>query len=365
MSDEYGIDSHKLIFHPERVAQWCVTSDDWEKAKKVYPIYLEISPSGACNHRCTFCAMDYVGNKYRFLDMGVMRERIPEMSELGIKSIMFAGEGEPLIFRQMSRLLDLAFKSGIDVAFSTNGVYLDQDFVDSSIDYITWIKVSIGGGTAKTYAKIHRTREKDFGKVVKNLRYAVNKRNETKAQCTIGAQVLLLPENAHEVEILARLSRDKIGLDYLVIKPYSQHPYSKTTRYKHIDYRPLMKAAHDAERLSTENFKVIYRENTVRKHIFQRREYKACNAVPFFWAYVMSNYDLYSCSAYLGDKRFLLGNLREQSFKEIWEGEKRRKNFSLIRNGFDLKQCRINCRMDKINQYLWELKHPHAHVNFI
>jgi len=25
----------------------------------------------------------------------------------------------------------------------------------------------------------------------------------------------------------------------------------------------------------------------------------------------------------------------------------------------------VGCRMDEINRYLWELKHPHPHVNFV
>jgi len=31
----------------------------------------------------------------------------------------------------------------------------------------------------------------------------------------------------------------------------------------------------------------------------------------------------------------------------------------------DINNCRFNCRMDKINAYLWELANPSAHVNFI
>ncbi|MDE5603044.1 MAG: radical SAM protein, partial [Helicobacter sp.] len=61
MADKFRIDSHKLIFHPLRVAKWLQAYGDWEREKSIYPIYVEISPYGACNHRCTFCGVDYMG----------------------------------------------------------------------------------------------------------------------------------------------------------------------------------------------------------------------------------------------------------------------------------------------------------------
>lgn len=364
MDDTHRIDSHKLIFHPRRVARWLDAGQDWDKARSVYPLYMEMSPIGACNHRCVFCALDYMGYKPRTLDIGVMRERMPEMAGLGVRSIMFAGEGEPLLYRHINELTQLTADAGVDVAFTSNGVLLDERFIAESLPRISWIKISCNAGRAETYARIHRTRAEDFGRMRGNLQRAVQARNDNGWKAAIGLQILLLPENCDEVAELAAICRDEIGADYLVVKPYSQHPFSQTTRYADIEYGPYLKLADTLESLSAERFKVIFRARTMGKYV-QEKPYPTCLSTPFFWAYVMSGGDVYSCSAWLGDARFRLGNLHEQSFQEIWEGPLRRSNIALVRNGLDIGQCRRNCRMDEVNIHLWNLLNPPAHVNFI
>ena len=255
--DKYRIDSHKLIYHVHRVY-------DWLEGENVYPIYAEISPSGTCNHRCTYCALDFMEYQPRFLDSDLLTERLSEMASLGLKSIMYAGEGEPLLHKYIGEIINHTKKVGIDVAITTNGVLLKKDLIESTLGSITWIKVSINGATKETYAKIHRANPDNFEMVIKNMSYAVKIRNAKGYKCTLGMQLMLLPENCHEAELLAQQAKD-IGMDYLVIKPYSQHPLSKTTQYKDIKYSDYLHLADKLSAFNNNNFSVIFRINTMKK----------------------------------------------------------------------------------------------------
>jgi len=354
--DPYRLDSHKLIYHVPRLNRWL-------KQELIYPIYMEISPSGMCNHRCIFCALDFMGYRKRFLDTAVLLDRFREMGRLGVKSIMFGGEGEPFLHKDIGALAQGAKMAGIDVAFTTNGVLLDRKRVEQVVACTEWIKVSINAGTPKTYAKIHSTKPADFGRVLDNLEYAAAYRSRTNASCVLGMQILLLPENRNEIAALARTARD-IGMDYLVVKPYSHHPLSKTTRYQNITYDGLEEIWQTVEEFNTEEFQVVVRWNTIDRWNEKERDYSRCLALSF-WCYIDSAGDVWGCSMYLGDERFLYGNIHTKSFQEIWEGETRLASLRWVENELDARRCRVNCRMDKINQYLWELKHPPAHVNFI
>lgn len=363
MADKYNIDTHKLYYHPERVAIWLKGYAKWETAKAVYPIYMEVSPVGKCNHRCVFCAKDFIGYKDRSLNEEVLRERLTEMAGLGVRAVMFSGEGEPTLWKPLQGILAHCTEAGISTALTTNMVPFNETNTDSILRNCSWIKTSINAGTAETYSLIHRTGKGDFEKVLQNFRLCVELRREKKYGCTIGAQMLLLPENAHEAMTLGGILRE-IGIDYLVIKPYSQHLSGISRKYENIDYRPFMKMESELKALNTESFSVIFRAGTIKKLFEGERAYQKCHATPFFWGYIMSDGCVYGCSSFLNDERFNYGNINTSGFKEIWEGEKRRACYLLMKE-FSTKGCRKNCRMDEINRYLYSLKHPGLHANFI
>ena len=354
--DKYRIDSHKLIYHVPRVY-------DWLKGKNIYPVYMEVSPSGACNHRCLYCGLDFMGYKPSYLKMEILKERLTELGDLGIKSIMYAGEGEPFLHPEMVSIIEHTKESGIDVALTTNGVLLRKETIERVLINTEWIKVSINGGTRETYAKTHRSKPEDFDKVIENLSFAAKIRNDKGYKCAIGMQLVLLPENYLEVVSLAKLARD-IGMDYLVIKPYSQHPQSKTNQYSTIKYSDFEYLSEELDKVSSDDFNVIFRSNAMKKWDNNHRNYEHCLALPF-WSYIDAGGNVWGCSIYLGDDRFKYGNIYERSFKDIWEGEERQNSLRWVEEKLDVSRCRVNCRMDEINRYLWDLKSPPEHVNFI
>jgi cyclic pyranopterin phosphate synthase len=353
--DDWSIDSHKLHYHPARVAQWLEAGNEWEKAKSVYPLYWEITTSAACNHRCTFCSVDAIGYPAILIDEAVIRDRMAEAKRLGVKSVMFAGTGEPLVHKRIDAINQSAVASGLDTAFTTNGVLLDRL---QSLHYATWVKVSLNAGSPETYAAVHQTDVKDWDKVWAGIRNAVKR----KGNCTLGVQCVVLPENVYEMRALASMCADA-GVDYLVLKPDSQGTFSITRKYEGVDYTKMRNYLEGVREFNSDTFKVIYRGASMNEEIKREHSFKKCDATPVFWTYTMADGRMFSCSAHLMDERFCIGNINEKSFRDVWEGEGRRANWELMR-GFNIKACRLNCRMAKANKYLEEFSTV-KHITFV
>ncbi len=356
--DKFKIDSHKLAYHVSRV-------HDWMRGERIYPIYAEISPTGACNHRCVYCGLDFMDYRPRQLDTGLLKTRLSEMSKLGVKSVMFAGEGEPFLHKDMTRLVRCAKDAGLSAAVTTNGVLFGKEDAEGVLEAADWVKASVDAAMPQTYAKIHGADPGDLDRVIENMSYAAKVRDRNGYDCALGIQLLLLPENRGEVTALARRARE-IGMDYFVVKPYSQHPQSRTRQYDSVRYADgdEQRLTEELETLKTAKFDIIFRKRAMEKWDEGTRTYEHCRALPF-WSYIDAGGEVWGCSVYLGDERFLYGNINDNTFQEIWEGEKRQRSLQWVENDLDAAKCRVNCRMDEINRYLWEIKNPPKHVNFI
>ncbi len=353
MSDNIRIDSHKLIYHPDAVAGWL-------KGENIYPIEIEIGLTNACNHRCIFCAVDYTGYKPDRIDGQILIKNLKELTSKGVKSIIYAGEGEPLLHRDAPYIINQTKSTGIDAAMSTNGVLLTPEVSRECLKSLTWVRFSVAGITDETYDKIQRGRPGDLAKALFNIEEAVKVKHRQNLHTTLGVQLLLLPDNKNEIVQMGKELR-KIGVDYFTIKPFSQHPQSQ--HILQVDYKEMMELEKEVKELQTEDYKVYFRAHSMQK-LECKRGYEHCWALPFM-VYMDAKGNLWPCIAFMGKDELKYGNINESSFVEIWEGSHRKEVADYFMSMDLEKNCRELCRLDEMNRYLNELKCPGEHVNFI
>lgn len=356
--DKYRIDEHKLYWHLDRLGQW-------QQDPLVAPIYVEVSPTTACNHRCIFCGVDFARNEGPSLETETACLRIEELGKLGVRSMMFAGEGEPLLHKGLPQMIESAVRNGIDVSITTNGSAGTPDIWRKILPQLTWLRFSIDAASPAVHAKIHQVGEAAFTKVTDTLRETVRLRNELKLKTTIGVQFLVLDENVSEVEDAINLYTE-IGVDYLAFKPFSTHPQmEKKMTVDYNDYKESRVREIVERRKGQTKLNIIYRRLAIDASKAGEIRYSHCRALPF-WGYISSKGDFYTCSVFLNDDRFKVGNIYQQTMPEIIFGERRKQSIALGQNDLCLEgECRLNCRMARINEFLEMLAEVPEHVNFI
>jgi radical SAM protein with 4Fe4S-binding SPASM domain len=351
----YEFDNHKLFYHFE-------TTYKLLSEKEVNPIYVEYSPVGSCNQRCIFCAYDYIGHKVRKLHTEKVVRSIKEFGEVGVKAILFAGEGEPLIHPDLAKFVQTAYENNVSCAIYTNGVLLNPTMCERILEKLTFIRVSFNGGTREVYKRVHG--RDDFERVIRNIEYALNFREKMGINTDIGMQIVVIPENLCTIVELAKLGRS-LGVDYLSVKPFVQHKEQKGYKFQNsFKLEELEEIFSLSESYSTETYKVVVRRETFRRAT--ERSYNHCLALPIF-GWILSDGNMYACNHFLYDERFFLGNIHKESVFEIITSERRKKVIQFAKTELDCRrECVPNCRLNTINISLWELKHPTIkHINFI
>jgi radical SAM protein with 4Fe4S-binding SPASM domain len=345
-------DSHKLIYHPERVARWLATGD-------CPPIYVEIGLTNRCNHHCIFCALDWLEKKPEFIDADLMKRCLTDMHESGVKSVMFAGEGEPLLHPKAAEIIEHAHKTGLDVALATNGVLFTPDRAERILPCLSWMRVSLDAASPEVHQQVHQGKITDYETIIGNIRAAAEIKQNGHYPVTIGVQLLIIPENITEIEPFTR-TLSGCGVDNVQIKPYSQHPMSKN-RFAP-DPASVLKLEPVVRGFERDGFQVIFRSGTIGR-ITEERCYDRCYGLPFY-TLIEADGSVIPCNLYHENREYTYGNINTESFSEIWDGEQRRAVINRIASD-GVTGCREVCRLDPINRYLHALKHPHPHVNFI
>lgn len=363
MKDKYRMDSHKLYWHPDRVAAW-------KKGETIAPLHIDVGLSKGCNIACEYCFGVLQGNfgaksAKDFFPREPLLRYMREAGEAGVRSMAFIGEGEPLLNPYVYEAISEGTKAGVDIALGTNGILFDTGKKgEQALRELKWIRFNISAATKESYARIHNSQL--FEKALAKIRFCAETKKRLKLPVTVGLQMVLTPTNCDQAVPLAKLGK-QLGVDYLVVKQCSDTVdgelgiFKKLGDYK--NYHDLLKAA-EAE--SVPGYSVIIKWVKIENE--GKRTYRRCLGAPFL-LYSSGDGKLYPCGMCFDKSRgmeedFRIADLTRESFKEALRSPRYREVMARIEK-LDVNKCYSNCRTHAINEFAWMLKHPPDHVNFV
>ncbi len=363
MSDKYLMDGHKLIWHLDRVS-------DWLKGKRITPVHIDVGLIKGCNIRCEYCFGVLQGNFYKkgaqvYFSREPLLRYMRDAGKMGVRSMGFIGEGEPLLNPNVYDAIVEAKRSGVDVSLGTNGILLDTGRNGlRALAHLSWIRFNISAGSIDAYKRVHRS--EDFPVAVEKIKFCVQAKKKHRLHLTIGLQMVLTPSNADQVLPLAKLGR-KLGADYLVIKQCSDTVENELGVFDKLgEYKDFLGLLGEAEALSSRDYSVIVKWIKITNK--GARNYSQCLGAPFL-LYSSGDGKLYPCGMCFDSKKsmeaeFRLGDLVRQSFAQIIRSKRYQQVIEKVMR-LDVNKCYSNCRTHAINEFAWSLKHPPEHVNFI
>ena len=349
------LDGSKLFHQLDRL-------ESWTRGEPIAPVHAEVGITSKCNQRCYFCYADHLDHKMGTLQRDMLMQLMGDLGATGIRSCLFAGDGEPLSHKDCVDAVIAGVEAGVDMAVNSNGVLLSESMAEVMLPYLTWMRFSIMGHDAETYSKIHVTNPRDLEKALANITMAADIKKRRNLNVTIGIQSVLMPENGHGLAILAEKAR-QTGADYFVIKPFSYNPLNEYDGGRPLDLvREFENILREAEALTTDDFAVIVRRNTFSDNGV--RDYDKCLGLPFI-TQIAADGKVYSCCPFFGNEDYVLGDLHEHRFQDLWFSDKAEAVRKRVEETQDVHACMTFCRHHQINRQLWQLKNPPDHVNFI
>jgi radical SAM protein with 4Fe4S-binding SPASM domain len=225
--------------------------------------------------------------------------------------------------------------------------------MDNLLPILSWIKFSVDSGTGDTYSYLHGTNERDYKRVLDNISKSSFKKRLKKYKVKIGVQSILFESNIDNMLHLAKILK-YLKPDYFVVKPYSEHNKSINNELKS-PTKEQLNIFIKGMQLYKQDFEFIYRDIAF-SNVKEEKSYNICYGKDFM-AYIDTLGNVYSCINFIGNNDYIYGNIYRESFKNIWKNKKEINP--------NIKECRTICRLDNINNYLWELKNPSEDINFI
>ena len=286
------------VFSSYQLSKWTGRSLQWG-----YPISVSFEPTTSCNLRCPECpsGLRAFSRPTGMLKKDFFHETIDQLSK-ELMYLVFYFQGEPYLNPDFLDMVTYATSKKIYTATSTNAHYLNDSnarrTVESGLDRLI---ISIDGTTQDTYQQYRVGGQ--LHKVLEGAANVVKWKKELKSKTPfIIFQFLVVRHNEHQIAAVHELAM-KTGVDQVRLKTAQVYDYEN-------DPNQLIPTIGKYSR---------YKKNREGKMAFKGNNANHCWRL---WHDPVITWDgaVVPC-CFDKDAQHKLGNLREQSFKELWQNK--------------------------------------------
>ena len=335
----------RFLFDPLRLLTHPAFLRSYVAGANPFPLSVEIDPSNACNHDCGFCIYHPLHRKARSEQLPGRRlfSLIDELRELGCRSLLFVGGGEPMTHPAVVDAIERAAVRGISCGLVTNGSLLTGEKARRLRQSATYVRVSLDAATRSTHRRLHR--RDDFDSIVANLRNLV----EAQGRCTAGTGYFINEQNVDEIADCAAMVKET-GVAYIQFKTWSGLPIPPA-----LQERMLLQIERALE-LSCDSFDVHVAERIFVNHTFQVRGYTRCH-FQAMKTVINADGSVYLCAQKRTDPSGRIGNVHRDSLSGIWNSARRRE----VVDRLELSGCPycVHDWQNKALEFLTQFEAPH------
>lgn len=327
------MDGCKLLWHQDRLQEFL-------DGKRIMPITIDMGIHKSCNIHCKYCygVKQIPSAKYIPVDRLMMLAEDAHKAQ--VRSIAVIGDGEPTMNRGLYPFVKELKRLGVDCSVGTNGLLLDDEKIDTLTSSCTWVRYNISG--VDKYDEIMGARKGSFYTFEKVVKESVRNKKE----CTIGLQVVLIPEGFTEIIPLARKAVEW-GVDYLVIKQFSDAGEGMPMHFDMDDYAKVVELLKTAEKMSTDRTKIIAKWQAMEdsKNItkYNKWDYDRCIDPPFLFQ-ISGNGDCAPCGFLFNNPDYCYGNVCTERLFDILNSERYWGVIEKLKNTPVQNICKQQCR---------------------
>ena len=267
------------------------------------PISISFEPTTSCNLRCPECpsGLRAFTRPTGMLHSDFFSKTIEEIHK-DLLYLIFYFQGEPYLNPEFLQMVRYAHEKGIYTATSTNAHYLTdekaRETVESGLDRLI---ISIDGTTQEVYEQYRVGGQ--LHKVVEGARKIVYWKKKLKSRTPfIFFQFLVVKPNEHQLEEVKKLGKE-IGVDQVRFKTAQVYDYAN-------DPHQLIPSINKYSR-----YKKDADGNMQVKSGLHNRCWKLWHANVITWD------GLVVPCCFDKDATHRLGNLQNQTFREIWNSK--------------------------------------------